>query len=139
MVGADAYKGNVILPAEMRQSELTVPGVELHHYNTDDQLTDLSNMRSESVMEICLTSIGLFFGSIIPASEQMGRLNSKTDPIGIAGLLSISLTVAAVVAIGITGFLWYKRHLRHQNLAKTIRSRHGVPVRTANDDVAAES
>lgn len=94
-------------------------------------------MRAEPVMEICLASVGVFFGSLIPAIDQASRFNSETDPMGLIGLLTICLTIGSLVALVITGWLWYKRHQRHKDLAATIRSRPKVSVKVANDDTAA--
>lgn len=134
---AEAYEGDLVIPESMRSSEITVPGVELHHYITDDQLTELSNMRAEPVMEICLASIGVFFGSVIPAVEQVSRFNSASQSMGIVGLLTICLTACSFAIAIVTGWLWHKRHERHKDLAATIRSRPKVKVRTASNDTAA--
>lgn len=134
MDALQAYDGALQIPASMRQSEITIPGVELHHFITDDQLTELSNMRAEPVMEICLASVGAFVGSIIPALEQLSRFNDATDPMGMVGLLTAFLALGSGVSALISGLFWRSRHRRHVNLATVIRSRPKVAVKTASDE-----
>lgn len=134
-----AYNGGLTVPASMRHSEITIPGVELHHFITDDQLTELSSMRAEPVMEVCLASIGIFLGSIVPTFEQLARFNDVDDPMGMLGLFTALLTFGSLVAAIITGMLWYSRHKRYLGLAAIIRSRPKVPVKIAQDEAPVEA
>lgn len=133
MEAVEPYQGALNLPAAMRHSEITIPGVELHHFITDDQLTELSNMRAEPIMELFLASVGLFFGSLIPTIEELSRFNSPTDPMGIVGLVTALITFGSLVAAGISGCLWKSRYKKHGELAKVIRSRAKVAVKIVDD------
>ena len=117
----------------MRASEITVPGVELYHYITDDQLSELSTMRADPVMEVTMGAAGAFVGAIIPALQALAHFKDPKEPMGVIGLITVLIAVAALVLTIFAGILWYRRHRRHQGLAATIRSRPKVKVSVAND------
>lgn len=117
----------------MRASEITIPGVELYHYITDDQLSELSTMRADPVMEVTMAAIGAFLGAVIPAVEALARFNDKTNPMGLIGLFTVLIATVSLALAIFAGVLWYRRHKRHQGLAATIRSRPKVKVTIAND------
>jgi hypothetical protein len=122
------YAAVLVLPPEMREAEVTVPGVQLFHYITDDQLTTLGDMRKEPVMEICLMASGAFLGAIVPAIEQLGRFNDAVNPMGITGLCTVIVAVIALAVAAVTGALWRQRLAGHQGLVETIQSRKKVAV-----------
>lgn len=126
---AAPYTGSLVLPPSMREAEVTIPGVQLWHYITDDQLTTLGEMRKEPVMEICLAASGAFLGAIVPAIEQLGRFNDKANPMGATGLCTVLIAVVALAVAIVTGFLWRQRLRSHESLLDTIKSRKKVPVK----------
>lgn len=81
-------------------------------------------MRKEPVMEICIGSIGLFCGAIIPALQAAA---SSTD-MSVWSLIIYSLAMASGAVAAVTGFLWHQRAKTHKSLAETIRSRPRIPV-----------
>lgn len=124
------YSGSLVLPADMRAAEVTIPGVQLWHYITDDQLTTLGELRKEPAMEIFLASFGAFLGAIAPAVEQLGRFNDRVNPMGYTGLFTVLVAVVALAIAIVTGLLWHKRGKHQVNLLNTIKSRKKVPVST---------
>lgn len=109
---------------------MTIPGVQLWHYITDDQLTTLGEMRKEPVMEICLATSGTFVGAIVPAIEQLARFNDKANPMGLIGLVTVAIAFVAFGISAVTAILWRQRHISHEGLLRVIQSRRKVPVAT---------
>jgi hypothetical protein len=128
-----AYTGTLSVPEAMRSSEVTIPGVELYHYITDDQLTELSAMRAEPVMEVAMGASGAFVGGLVPAIEALSRFQDIAHPMGYVGFFTVILDVVALVVAGLSIWLWRRRRLRHVDLATAIRSRPRVKVTPAND------
>lgn len=127
------YAAHLSVPESMRSSEITVPGLELYHYITDDQLSELSTMRADPVMEVTMGAGGAFVGGLIPALQALAHFNDPKEPMGIIGLLTVLIAVTSLVLSVFSGILWYRRHSRHEGLAATIRSRPKVKVSVATD------
>lgn len=117
-------------------TNVTLPDENLCHYITDDQLRRLGEMRKDMVMEICLASGGVFFGSLIPALNGFARFGAATDPATWTDLLSMLLCAAALVAMLITGYQWRVRQKGHVDLVEEIRNRPKVSVRLVHDHAA---
>lgn len=110
-------------------TNISLPPENLCHYITDDQLRRLGEMRKDLVMEICLASSGIFFGSLIPAFDGFRRFNDTVRPATLTDLASMLVCVAAFVAAAITGYQWYVRQKNHVDLVTEIRNRPKVSVR----------
>lgn len=128
-----AYCAPLVVPEAMRASEVTIPGVELYHYITDDQLSELSTMRADPVMEVAMASAGAFAGTLVPAAEALSRFQDTANPMGYIGLLTIVIAVVSFAMAAFSGILWYRRRKRHEGLAAAIRSRPKVKVTPASD------
>lgn len=90
-------------------------------------------MKQEPVMEICLASIGIFFGSLVPTIDAMSRFNAATNPMSLIELITALLTFSAFAVMLVTGFLWRIRIQSQKSLANEIRSRPKMPVRLVHD------
>lgn len=110
-------------------THVTLPSDTLCHYITDDQLRRLGEMRKDLVMEICLASAGVFFGSIIPALSGLSRFGDAQTSASWIDLLSMLLCFGAIVAAIITGYQWKVRQKGHVDLVTEIQNRPKVPVR----------
>ena len=111
---------------------MTLPPEQLRHYISDDELEVLGNMRKEPVMEIFLASIGVFFGSLVPACAGLNKVGDTADPIMLSDMLSIVLAVGALGIMLVTGFLWRQRYKTSTNMVDNIRCRPKIPVRLAH-------
>jgi hypothetical protein len=127
-----AQDPTMLVPAQA--TTVTLPAGQLCHYIRDDELDRLGEMRSDLVMEICLASAGLFFGSIVPAFDGFRRFGASTNPTTGTDLLSMMLCFAAGVVALITGLQWRSRSKLHKGMVAEIRDRPKVPVRLAHDN-----
>jgi len=132
---ATSYLNQMVLPQGMVLTELSVPNMQLYHYITDTDLERLGDMRKEPVMEICLASIGVFMGSILPTIEQISRFNASTNAMGLVGLATCLISFGSLAISVVTAFLWYRRSGNHKNLLDSIRARPRVRV-LSNDNTA---
>lgn len=121
----------MLLP--LQPTSVTLPASQLCHYIRDDELDRLGDMRSDLVMEICLASTGIFFGSIVPAFDGFRRFGAKINPTTGTDLLSMMLCFAAAIVAILTGLQWYARSKLHKGMVDEIRERPKVPVRLAQD------
>ena len=121
----------MVLPSQA--TSVTLPSEQLCHYIRDDELDRLGEMRSDLVMEICLTSAGLLAGSIVPAVDGFIRFGATENPATNTDLLSMMICFAAFVVTVITGFQWRARSKVHTGMVGAIRERPKVPVKLAHD------
>lgn len=117
----------------MPQSDiaLTMPNNQLCHYIRDDELERLSEMRRDLIMEICLTSIGIFIGSLTAGIDGFRRFNVAVEQLTATDLISMLILFAAGVVALITGLQWRVRARRHGSMVDEIRARPKVAVGVA--------
>lgn len=127
------YLHKMELPQGMAVAEITLPGIQLFHYITDSELEKLGDMRKEPIMEICLASVGVFFGSIIPAVEGLIRFGDIESPITWVDMLSVFLAIFSLSSGALSAFLWRTRSGSHKDLLKVIKGRDRAKV-IASDD-----
>lgn len=122
----------MLLPVQA--TSVTLPASQLCHYIRDEELDRLGDMRSDLVMEICLASTGIFFGSVVPAFDGFRRFGAIANPTTGTDLLSMMLCFAAGSVAIITGLQWRARSKLHKGMVDEIRDRPKVPVRLAHDN-----
>src|SRR4051812_5669290 len=96
--GADApaaFLAPMVMPAGMNAAEVTLPGLYLCHYITDEQLETLGTMEQEPVREICLAAIGVFFGSLVPALVGLWHFVKATHAVTGGDMLSMLIAFTA--------------------------------------------
>lgn len=125
--------GDITFSGVAQNTTVTVAPEQQCHYIRDDELDRLSEMKQEPVMEICLASIGIFFGSLVPTIDAMSRFNAATNPMSLIELITALLTFSAFAVMLVTGFLWRIRIQSQKSLANEIRSRPKMPVRLVHD------
>lgn len=114
------------------RTNVTVPAEELCHYIKDYELEIISEAKKGLSAEICLTSTGIFFGSIIPAFEGGAKYFSNQHVANWIYLLSMLLCFASFVAAIITGLQWHTQSGNKVSIVDQIRKRPKIPVYTIN-------
>lgn len=103
--------------------EITARETELRHYISDEELNMLGTMNKDLVAEICLASIGVVAGSLVPAIDGFQRFGALENPTTYTDLLSMLLCFSSVAVAAVTGLIWRKRSKVRASLVDEIRNR----------------
>lgn len=116
--------------------QMTLQSEQVCHYIRDDELENLGKMRHDPVMEIFLLAAGAAVGAIVPAFQELARFNASQNPMGITGLMTVIVLVAALAIATVTGLLWWQRTAAKSDLVTEIRGRPKVRVMVNHDNAA---
>jgi hypothetical protein len=100
----------------------TQPEKILRHNISDEELSELSRMRSDHVVEIFWGTLGVVLGTFLPFSDALGKVLSE-EVMTRREFFHVGLFFIAACLCLYTAFLWRNRARRSNTLEDRIRSR----------------
>lgn len=95
----------------------------LEHLITDEQLTMLDMSSRDHIVEIFWASLGLFFGSLLPALGSASMLFDQESSFSWVSLIECMICFAALVVAVLMAIFWWNRAQTSSTLIEDIRNR----------------
>lgn len=103
--------------------QVTAPDMELRHYISDGELESVGSTGGGVAKDLFLMMAGGFLGSVVPAIEQISKIDGKESGISAAGLFAIIICAGTFFCMMVLGYIWWDNAKKFKSTVEKIRSR----------------
>lgn len=114
--------------APVRLRTLTYQDEVLEHWISDEELTRMSELRRDHVVEFFWAFFGTCVGSIGPFIEKLGKFSNNSQSIDVYDLISLIMFPLFFILTVIMAFFWRNSSSSNDDLITQIRNRAKITI-----------